>query len=163
MSFSLNLARPHLIQRLMSLEKASLKLFWFSWLCWWSETLKLCSVVKSDIKGIEICCYDNIKASQTGLHLYHLQVGFKSIMTFEMLVVGTDSRKKKSLHFIKPHFAPSTENNTLPFCYILIKSLQDWGKCRVAVVQTWSARTWFIFKTQFYVHLPELAWKTYND
>lgn len=92
--FSLNLARPHLIQRLMSVEKTSLKLFWFSWLCWWSETLKLCSVVKSDIKGIEICCYDNIKASQTGLHLYHLQVGFKSIMTFEMLLVGTDSRKK---------------------------------------------------------------------
>lgn len=150
MSFSLNLARPHLIQRLMSLEKTSLKLFWFSWLCWWSETLKLCSVVKSDIKGIEICCYDNIKASQTGLHLYHLQVGFKSIMTFEMLLVGTDS-------------TPSTEKNMLPFCYIEIKSLQDWGKCRVAVVQTWSARTWFIFKTQIYAHLPELAWKTYND
>lgn len=150
MSFSLNLTRPHLIQRLMSLEKTSLKLFWFSWLCWWSETLKLCSVVKSDIKGIEICCYDNIKASQTGLHLYHLQVGFKSIMTFEMLLVGTDS-------------TPSTEKNMLPFCYIEIKSLQDWGKCRVAVVQTWSARTWFIFKTQIYAHLPELAWKTYND
>lgn len=150
MSFSLNLARPHLIQRLMSLEKTSLKLFWFSWLCWWSETLKLCSVVKSDIKGIEICCYDNIKASQTGLHLYHLQVGFKSIMTFEMLLVGTDS-------------TPSTEKNMLPFCYIEIKLLQDWGKCRVAVVQTWSARTWFIFKTQIYGHLPELAWKTYND